>query len=360
VRYRNIAAARYRREVRGDRYDRPVTSTDDAPATVDDVHALAAAMPHVTLADGPEGNAVYQVGGKSFVFFRNRRPDAYDRATGERYDDVIVIWVEAADDKEALVQDPGSPFFTTSHFDGHPSVLVRASRLAEITRGELAELIQDAWLSRASRRRAAEWLSSRRAAAERFEPVSPDNVDDLDQLFTSGDPRTCQCAFVRLSNAAWSAASPSARRDVHRRAVGEAAADGRAAGLIAYQDGEPVGWVSFDRREAFDRLSSSRLLRPLDDEPVWSVVCFVVAARARRSGLAGRLLDAAVVYARDHGATALEAYPVDVTTPTSTKRSAADLWRGTVPMFERAGFTTVEVRRASATSAPRPIMRRSL
>ena len=119
-------------------------------------------MPHVTVERGPHGNLVYQVGGKSFVFFRNPRPDAVDRETGERYDDVIVIWVESDDDKEALVQDPGSPFFTTDHFNGHPSVLVRASRLGEITREELVELIQDAWLARASKRRAAVWLAEHR------------------------------------------------------------------------------------------------------------------------------------------------------------------------------------------------------
>jgi hypothetical protein len=123
------------------------------------VHEIAGAMPHVTVDRGPQGNAVYQVGGKSFVFFRNPRPDAVDPNTGERYDDVIVIWVESGDDKAALVQDPGSPFFTTDHFNGHPSVLVRASRLHEVSRAELAELIQDAWLSRASRRRAADWLA---------------------------------------------------------------------------------------------------------------------------------------------------------------------------------------------------------
>lgn len=130
-------------------------------ARVADVHELAASLPHVTVVEGTSGNPVYQVGGKSFVFFRTPRPDAVDPVTGERYDDVIVIWVESDDDKRALVQDPGSPFFTTAHFDGHPSVLVRASRLPEIERAELAELIQDAWLSRASKRRAAAWLASR-------------------------------------------------------------------------------------------------------------------------------------------------------------------------------------------------------
>jgi len=129
-------------------------------ARVADVHELAAAMPHVTRVDGPKGNAVYQVGGKSFVFFRTPQPDARDPETGEKYPDVVMIWVESERDKLALVQDPDSPFFTTDRFDDHPSVLVRGSRLGEIDRAELTELIQDAWLSRASKRRGEQWLAS--------------------------------------------------------------------------------------------------------------------------------------------------------------------------------------------------------
>src|SRR3954469_19750415 len=106
-------------------------------------------MPHVTVTYGSGDNPVYQVGGKSFVFFRNPRPDAVDPVTGERYTDVIVFWVESGADKQSLVQDESSPFFTTKHFDGHKSVLLRASRVGEISRAELAEVIQDAWLSRA-------------------------------------------------------------------------------------------------------------------------------------------------------------------------------------------------------------------
>ena len=131
----------------------------DRPATVDDVHNIATSMPHVNRVEGPKaGNPIYQVGGKSFVFFRTPRPDALDPDTGERYGDVIVIWVESEDDKQALTQDPDSPFFTTDHFNGHLSVLVRASRLGEVSVNELRELIQDAWLSRASKRRAQTWL----------------------------------------------------------------------------------------------------------------------------------------------------------------------------------------------------------
>jgi hypothetical protein len=129
-------------------------------ARVQDVHDLALRMPHVTVWHGPHGNPIYQVGGKSFVFFRNPRPDAVDPVTGERYADVIMFWVTSESDKQALVQDQTSPFFTTSHFDGHPSVLVRASRIGELTVPELAEVIEDAWLSRASPRRGATWLST--------------------------------------------------------------------------------------------------------------------------------------------------------------------------------------------------------
>jgi hypothetical protein len=127
---------------------------------VADVHALARGMPHVTVEQIAPDRPVYQVGRKSFVFFRNPRPDATDPATGERYDDVIVFWVASEADKQALVQDERTPFFTTAHFDGHLSVLLRASRIGELTRDELAEVVQDAWLARASARRARDWLAA--------------------------------------------------------------------------------------------------------------------------------------------------------------------------------------------------------
>jgi hypothetical protein len=119
-------------------------------------------MPHVTVHPGTGHRPVYQVGGKSFVFFRNPRPDAVDPTTGQRYDDVIVFWVPDEGDKLALVQDRSSPFFTTPHFDGHPSVLLRASRVGELGYDELAEVVQDAWLSRASPRRRDAWLRDHR------------------------------------------------------------------------------------------------------------------------------------------------------------------------------------------------------
>ncbi len=128
------------------------------PARVEDVHEVASAMPHVRVVTGGAGNPIYQVGGRSFVFFRTARPDARDPVSGERWDDVIVFWVESEADKQALIQDRATPWFTTAHFDGHPSVLVRAGRLGELERDELVEVVQDAWLARASPGWAADWL----------------------------------------------------------------------------------------------------------------------------------------------------------------------------------------------------------
>jgi hypothetical protein len=130
------------------------------PARVQDIHDTALGMPHVTVEHAAGGRPVYQVGGRSFVFFRNPRPDAVDPRTGERYDDVVVIWVADQGEKEALLQDERLPFFTTDHFDGHPSVLLRESNVGAISRDELVELVQEAWLARASDRRGRAWLAS--------------------------------------------------------------------------------------------------------------------------------------------------------------------------------------------------------
>jgi hypothetical protein len=154
------------------------------PATVADVHELAMAMPHVTRSEGEHGTpVVYQVGGKSFVFFRNPRPDAFDPVTGERYDDVIVFWVADEADKRSLVEDPNSPFFSTPHFNGHMSALLRGKHVPELSYAELAEVVQDAWLSRASRRRAAQWLEARELETRSHAAVREDTGVDL-KIFT--------------------------------------------------------------------------------------------------------------------------------------------------------------------------------
>ncbi len=134
---------------------RSAAADGSRPATVDDIHEIAQALPGVRLADG--GPTVYQVSRRSFLFFRNPRPDAVDSETGERYTDVIVFWVESNLGKEAILADTSLPFFTTAHFDGHPSVLLRASRVGELSRDELSAFVEGAWLSRAGPRAVATW-----------------------------------------------------------------------------------------------------------------------------------------------------------------------------------------------------------
>jgi GNAT superfamily N-acetyltransferase len=191
----------------------------------------------------------------------------------------------------------------------------------------------------------------------RIEPVRARHLDDLDLLFSAGDPRWCQCAFMRVTNQNWGSSKPEANREIHHRAVRRAARAGRAAGLIAYDEDAVVGWVSFGPRTDFDRLGASRLLAPVDDEPVWSVVCFVVAARARRRGVAGALLEATIDWAAEHGVAILEGYPVDTS---GDRRPGSDLWRGTLSLFEGAGFEVVATRRQNKSSPLRPIVRRTL
>ena len=140
---------------------RRATAADGSrPATGDDIHEIARALPGVTLADG--GPTVYQVSRRSFLFFRNPRADAVDPDTGERYTDVIVFWVESELEKEAILADASLPFFTTPHFDGHSSVLVRGSRIGELSRDDLSGFVQGAWLSRAGPRAVAKWMEEHR------------------------------------------------------------------------------------------------------------------------------------------------------------------------------------------------------
>lgn len=188
-------------------------------------------------------------------------------------------------------------------------------------------------------------------------PLTPDRLPDLAALFgQGGDPKWCWCAYFRVRQLDFSGATADDNRAVLERAVTTTGKQGRAPGLIAYRDGEPVGWVSVGPRDDYERLRHSRVLGPLDDRPVWSVVCFVVARRARRQGIAKALLDAAVSYAREHGAALLEAYPVDTG---GDRIAAANVYKGTLAMFERAGFEVAARRRANRASPERPIVRRS-
>lgn len=125
--------------------------------------------------------------------------------------------------------------------------------------------------------------------------------------------------------------------------------DGRVPGLLAYDDGLPVGWVSLGAREVFSRLQRSRVTKPVDDLPVWAITCFVVHRKYRHRGVATQLLEAAIEYARTQGAAAVEGYPVE---PRKDEMPAIYAWMGVASMFTNAGFEELARR-----SEHRPVMR---
>ena len=190
-------------------------------------------------------------------------------------------------------------------------------------------------------------------------PLTAERIPDLATLFEQGgDPKFCWCAYFRIRGFDFSSGSKTRHRKVLEKAAVEKAAEGRAPGLVAYSDGEVVGWVSVGPREDYERLVHSKVLAPIDDKPVWSIVCFVVGRRSRGQGVANALLDAAIDYARDHGATMLEAYPIEI--PPGKRIGSDEVFKGTVSMFERAGFKVVERRQWNATTPVRPIVRRGI
>jgi len=189
-------------------------------------------------------------------------------------------------------------------------------------------------------------------------PLTQDRIADLATLFEQGgDPKWCWCAWFRVRGRDWANSTADDNRARLTAAV-PASGTARTPGLVAYEDRVAVGWVSLGPREDFERLVYSRVLAPIDDTPVWSIVCFVVGRAARGRGVAGELLVAAIAYARDHGATTLEAYPVDL--QTGERIASANVYRGTLTMFERAGFTVAERRTGNASTPTRPIVRLAL
>ena len=135
--------------------------------------------------------------------------------------------------------------------------------------------------------------------------------------------------------------------ETNRAELASRAGDDPPAGLLAYDGDRVVGWVSLGPRPTYERLEASRVLAPVDDRPTWSIVCFVVAKAARGHGVARAMLDAAVRHVKANGAALLEAYPVDTA---GDRVPAANAFRGTLRMFESAGFTEVARRRANASS----------
>ena len=181
--------------------------------------------------------------------------------------------------------------------------------------------------------------------------VSADRWDDLETLFgPNGAYSGCWCMFLRLPSSEFDRNCPDGGA-ANRALLKTIVETGEEPGLLAYADGKPVGWVAVSPREDYGKLLRSPIHKPIDDATdVYSVSCFFIAAAARGSGVSDALLAAAVKHARKRGAKVVEAYPSDV----GEKRPpAAQMWRGSVAQFERAGFV-VAARRKPA----RPIMRK--
>lgn len=180
-------------------------------------------------------------------------------------------------------------------------------------------------------------------------PLTPDRWEDLVRLFgfDRGAYSGCWCMWWRQTAKEYDRDRGAPNREAMRAIV----AAGREPGLLAYREGDPVGWVSVAPRDEFGRLDRSRILGRADEEEVWSLVCFYIDRRHRRSGVGKALLEGAVRHAGRRGARWVEAYPVDVEA-TTAKKASAELFTGTLSMFEEAGFEEVARR-----SPARPILR---
>ncbi|MEO0729932.1 MAG: GNAT family N-acetyltransferase [Pseudomonadota bacterium] len=187
-----------------------------------------------------------------------------------------------------------------------------------------------------------------------FKPLTGQTFPDLDQLFSMKGcsfARGCWCIEYRVRGKIKPPDGVGAN-DHKRALLRKLASDDIAPGLIAYdQTSAPVGWVTLGPRETFARVQASRVMKPVDDTPTWCIVCFVVPSPYRGTGVAHRLLHAAVDYAREHGAKAVEGYPLDK----AERTQAQWLWHGTASMFAKAGFQEIARR-----SEQRPVMRLTL
>jgi GNAT superfamily N-acetyltransferase len=188
-------------------------------------------------------------------------------------------------------------------------------------------------------------------AAIDVELVKPKHWDDVADLFVrkgprGGTPQTngCWCQFWHLRGKAWWDGHGAG----HRKRLREEIRGGFASALLAYVDGQPVGWCRLGPRETFDRLEHSPKLARIDDEDVWSIVCFYVHPNAKRQGVASVLLEAAVDHAHAQGTRIVEGYPV------REGHMNIDAYTGYLPMFLAAGFEQVR------DAGRRIVVRRSL
>lgn len=187
------------------------------------------------------------------------------------------------------------------------------------------------------------------AARLAVHPLTPERWPDVVELFgPRGACAGCWCMFWRRPRSEWTSGQSGGNRRAFRALVQA----GPAPGLIAYAAEQPIGWCALAPRADYTSLTRSRVLAPVDDQPVWSVSCFFVQRGWRRRGVTPLLLAASARYAKRHGAKILEGYPIDTSGGT---KAAAFLWTGTASAFQSAGFR--EVARRSPT---RPIMRLDL
>ncbi len=179
-----------------------------------------------------------------------------------------------------------------------------------------------------------------------FFPLTSDRWDDFTHLFGErGACGGCWCMWMRLTRSVFE----QQKGELNKNAIKNIVDSGNIPGLLAYQNDEPVGWISVAPREEFSVLQRSRILKPLDDKPVWSVACFFIDKKYRDQGLSVQLLQAAIEYVRQEGGEIVEGYPVE---PKKDRMPAAFAWTGLASAFLAAGF--LEKARRSET---RPIMR---
>jgi GNAT superfamily N-acetyltransferase len=176
--------------------------------------------------------------------------------------------------------------------------------------------------------------NNRRVNDLAVEPVTPECWPDLAQLFGGpGDAAGCWCMWFRVPTKTFSASG----RAGNRAAMETRVAAGDEPGLIAYEDGVPVGWVSVAPRRDFVRIETNAERGEISEEGVWSVVCFFIAPGRRGEGIASALLASAIDHARAHGARVLEAYPIDRDRPISN----GDAYTGVPSLYAKAGFREV-------------------
>jgi len=179
-----------------------------------------------------------------------------------------------------------------------------------------------------------------------FHSVAPDRWKDFEKLFgENGACAGCWCMWWRLPRAEFDQKQYAG----NKRAIKKIITTGQEPGILAYADGEPIGWCAIAPRESYPSLDRSNVLRRVDDQPVWSVTCFYIARGYRKQGVTRQLLEAAVKFAKKYGAKIIEGYPID---SGGAWKGTTSVFTGLASTFKQVGF--VEVARRSPT---RPIMR---